>query len=906
MDYVVGQRWVSHADSRLGLGIIAELEGRRVTVSFPAVGEQRSYAADNAPLTRLRYRPGEQIQTLDEVVLTLTEVDDVQGLLCYTGLDPQGLEHSITELELDCFVHLVTPQQRLLNGQLDRNTAFALRVATLEQLNRLQQTPARGLLGARTSLLPHQLYIAAEVGRRHAPRVLLADEVGLGKTIEAGMIIQQQLLSGRAARVLILVPDSLLHQWLLEMLRRFNLRFALFDAERIAAVETGNPFDSAQLVLCCLSLFERQPELQQQVLAADWDLTVLDEAHQLHWQPQQAGEDYRFVEALARHSAGLLLLTATPEQLGQASHFARLRLLDPDRFHDLEQFISEQKNFGALNRRLQLLQKKENNAAKIADLLDRHGTGRVLFRNSRASVGGFPARQLHSYPLRPLDNCPDGVAGLYPEQQCEDDSWLTQDPRVRWLEQQLKTLRRQKVLVICTHANTATALEHHLQLRAGIRSAAFHEGLSLLERDRAAAWFADTEDGAQALICSEIGSQGRNFQFAHHLVLFDLPLNPDVLEQRIGRLDRIGQHHSIEIHVPYLTESPQHTLFCWYQAGLNQFAESCSAGFAIYQEFEARLQAQLLAPDAGPDGLDSLVTDTALFTERTRAALREGRDRLLERHSCDTEVAAQLIDEIHRASQVEPLRDYVKLLCDCYGVELEEHSAEAIILRPNEQMLDGHFPALRADGTTATFSREHALAREDMEFLSWEHPILTEAMEQVSSSELGNAALAKFSLKGVPPGTLLLEAIYCTHCIAAKDLQLERFLPLSPLRLLLNNDGKNLADSVPHERLNSLCKPVKHALALQLIKQVYDRVVAILQSADKLTAAHLAVQMARAQQRMQEQLGAEKSRLEQLQAINPNIRQVEIDHLAYRMEACAAHIANASLQLQALRLIIAT
>ena len=93
-----------------------------------------------------------------------------------------------------------TPQQRLLNGHFDRNRDFVLRVATLENLDRLQQSPARGLLGSRTSLLPHQLYIAAEVGQRHAPRVLLADEVGLGKTIEAGMIMQQQLLTGRASR----------------------------------------------------------------------------------------------------------------------------------------------------------------------------------------------------------------------------------------------------------------------------------------------------------------------------------------------------------------------------------------------------------------------------------------------------------------------------------------------------------------------------------------------------------------------------------------------------------------------------------------------------------------------------------------------------------------------------------
>ena len=95
-----------------------------------------------------------------------------------------------------------------------------------------------------------------------------------------------------------------------------------------------------------------------------------------------------------------------------------------------------------------------------------------------------------------------------------------------------------------------------------------------------AAYFADEEFGAQVLICSEIGSEGRNFQFAHHLVLFDLPSHPDLLEQRIGRLDRIGQKHIIELHVPYLETSPQERLFQWYHEALNAFLNTCPTGNA--------------------------------------------------------------------------------------------------------------------------------------------------------------------------------------------------------------------------------------------------------------------------------------------------------------------------------------
>lgn len=906
MEYIVGQRWVSHADAQLGLGIIADLEGRRVTVSFPAIGEERTYATDNAPLTRLRFKSGDNITTIDDIELNVTDVTEVRGILYYTGLDNHDQEHQISELELDSFVQLTTPQQRLLNGHFDGNSQFALRVATFEHLNHLQQSPARGLLGSRTSLLPHQVYIASEVGRRFAPRVLLADEVGLGKTIEAGMIIHQQLLSGRAGRVLIVVPESLLHQWLVEMLRRFNMRFALFDAERVDAMTESNPFDGEQLVLCSLDFLKARPDLAELALQSHWDLSVIDEAHHLEWSPTEASADYLLVERLAQISAGLLLLTATPEQIGQASHFARLRLLDPERFHDLEQFIAEESGFRQLNQQLQELEAANASSADIDDLLDRHGTGRVLFRNTRAGVQGFPERQLHTYRL---PNPEDYITGqderalLYPELNHAEAEWIERDPRVSWLEQTLKQLRPSKVLVICANAETAIALEHFLHMRAGIRSAAFYEGLSILERDRAAAYFGDSEAGAQTLVCSEIGSEGRNFQFAHHLVLFDLPLNPDLLEQRIGRLDRIGQKSAVEIHVPFLDGSAQETLLRWYDEGLNVFRESCSAGFAIYQKFSERLQQQLRAPDAD---LEKLLLDTASFTALTRAELREGRDRLLERNSCKPDIANSIIQEISESEQTNDLLDYLDLLCNAYGVDQDYHSEHALILRPGEHMLTGYFPGLHEDGTTISFNREKALAREDIEFLTWEHPMIVETMDMVASTELGNAAIATLKLKGIPAGTLLLETIYTINCVAPRALQLERFLPVSPIRILVDSRGKDLAGIVPHERLNDLCEKVKKPTALAIIKQVREQVEEKMQHAAGLAAQQMNAILKDAEKTMREQLLGELQRLQALAAVNPSIRDEEIEHLRVRTEQCSAHIGHANLQLQALRLIITT
>src|SRR5699024_8691348 len=170
---------------------------------------------------------------------------------------------------------------------------------------------------------------------------------------------------------------------------------------------------------------------------------------------------------------------------------------------------------------------------------------------------------------------------LLPESLVTDDSWCDQDPKVAWLTQFLKQHRTEKVLIICARRETAMDLHSWLSYQQGMNVGVFHEHMDLISRDRAAAYFAVPIDGAQALICSEIGSEGRNFQFAKQLVLFDLPRNPDLLEQRIGRLDRIGQGSDIYIHVPYFTEHAQTVLFRWYHEGMQAFTRTNPAGLQI-------------------------------------------------------------------------------------------------------------------------------------------------------------------------------------------------------------------------------------------------------------------------------------------------------------------------------------
>ncbi|WP_286238236.1 RNA polymerase-associated protein RapA [Neptuniibacter halophilus] len=952
-EFQIGQRWYSYTEAELGLGVVTGLVNRRVTLMFPATGEERTYAQSNAPLSRIVYPLGDMITDEDGLSMTVTRHEQSNGCVIYLGDDEAGNEQVIHEASLESSVHFSKPYERLFAGQIDKLRHYELRQETLKLVHQHRNSDAYGLLGPRVELLPHQFYIASEVGKREAPRVLLADEVGLGKTIEAGLILHQQLVLGLARRVLIVVPDSLIHQWLVEMLRRFNLLFTILDEGRCVDAE-GNPFESAQLVLSPLSLFSRDETYLQQAVAAGWDLMVVDEAHHLGWSETGASHAYQCVERLAEHSRGLLLLTATPEQLGVESHFARLRLLDPDRYYDLEKFIAEEQAFSCVNQLIETLQQPESWERSLSDpeftrllhqylgdemagqleqhknddseardqliqatvdrLLDQHGTGRVLFRNTRDSVSGFPQRILHTYELtmpeayRPLVADAPMEQRLHPETLIGDgqgSAWLLEDNRADWLIRWLDDYRNSKVLVICAHAQTAITLEKQLRLFEGKRTALFHEGMSLLERDRAAAYFAEPEEGAQLLICSEIGSEGRNFQFAQHMVMFDLPLNPDLLEQRIGRLDRIGQLRDVNIHVPYFTDSAQAVLLRWFAEGLGAFEQVCPTGQTLMRDFAPALHQCMEQPEDQVQ-LEQLIGETASAQQALLQQLQEGRDRLLELNSCKPEVAESLLDAVKEDSQAGQLSSYMGRVFDHFGVEQETTGAAGVILHPGDHMLNAHFPGLPEDGMTGTFLRSEALSREDMHFLSWEHPMVSGAMEMMLEGSYGSSTLCTMKLLPLKAGSLLIEAIFRIHCITDSTLQLQRYLPEAFVRRVIDSSGNDLSGVITEQHFATLGKRVGKNVAYNLVKHTREE---ISQLVDKLESGLLDTEQTlldEAREKVTRHLQAERSRLEALAAVNPNIRDEEISALQRQEDDLLQALAGASLKMDAIRVAVVT
>ncbi|KFN17450.1 RNA polymerase-associated protein RapA [Aeromonas bestiarum] len=953
MPFALGQRWISDTETDLGLGTVVAVEGRMVTLLFPATGENRMYAKEEAPVTRVSFNVGDQIASHEDWTMTVEEVQEKNGLLIYVGVRTDNDEPvALKEVFLNNFIKFNKPQDRLFAGQIDRMSRFTLRYEALINQHQRRRNPTRGLAGGRVSLIPHQLYIAHEVGHRYAPRVLLADEVGLGKTIEAGMIIHQQLLSGRAHRVLILLPETLQHQWLVEMLRRFNLHFSLFDEERCieAFADAENPFETEQLVICSLDFLRKKRRRFEQVLEAEWDLLVVDEAHHLEWSEEAPSRAYEMVEALAEQVPGVLLLTATPDQLGHQSHFARLRLLDPERFYDYDAFLVEEQAYGQVASAAQELLDGESlsDEAKqilasqlegldlsdaaarqqaVATLLDQHGTGRVLFRNSRANIQGFPERHLNVYPM-PLPEqyktaikvmgMMGGNGGelqtralryLYPEKifqqfEGENATWTQFDPRVDWLLELLLSARQQKVLVICSEAATAIALEEALRTREGIRGTVFHEGMSILERDKASAYFAQQESGAQVLLCSEIGSEGRNFQFASHLVLFDLPLNPDLLEQRIGRLDRIGQQNAVEIHVPYLEGTAQRALQLWYHDGLDAFEQTCPTARPVFEAVRDELFELLAANTGDQAALDALLARTREIHEPLKSRMEQGRDRLLEIHSSGGVAAQQLVDKLTAEDDDTGMISFALRMFDEIGVNQDDRGENALVLTPGDHMLVSSFPGLPQDGMTITFDRPTALSRDDMALLSWDHPMMRGGIDLILGSEIGATSVALLKNKALPVGSILLELIFVAE--SAAHPQLYRFMPPTPIRLLMDKNGQNLGEKVAFDAFNRQLTPVNRHLGSKLVTASQPVIHGLIGKSQPIAEELKAGIVDKARAQMAQTLQQDLDRLEALKAVNPNVRDSELDYLRNLQAELHHLIDQTQLKLDAIRFIVVT
>ncbi len=934
MNPAPGQRWISTAEPELGLGTVLRCDPRNVQMLFAKTGVLRHYAQDSAPLLRAEFRVGQRISGKGRaLVIQRIEMRDL--LLVYSG---DGME--MHEGELDDEQPVSRADERLMSGRVDDAESFTLRIEALLRRQAARRSACWGVASARVDLIPHQLQVAEAGANRRQPRLLLADEVGLGKTIEAGLIVSRLLATGRIARVLVLVPDSLVHQWLVEMLRRFNLRFAVYDEPRCESLELGdaerNPFDDAQWVIAPLDWLANSSQRSEQVLQAGWDLLVVDEAHHLQWTPDQVSAKYALVERLAGCIPGLILLTATPEQLGRNGHFARLRLLDPARYVDLDQYHRETDDYANLSALTATLESHATLSAEqhtnlqarlagdasalaalngypnpqaaehlLSALIDRHGVGRVMFRNLRQLVGGFPGRQYLPQQLASDDEeqrqrlLAEFLSDVQQPPSALDLDY-SRDPRIEWLLTLLQQHPQEKFLLIARSESKVLTLEDTLRTRSGENFAKFCESMTLLQRDRAAAWFSEP-DGARLLLCSEIGSEGRNFQFAHHLLLWDLPLDPDLLEQRIGRLDRIGQQHLIQVHHFALSGSAQEALARWFDEGMDAFRAPPADARTLLLRHGETLRELAVAHARGGDTtdqeLDSLLAETQASHAELAEDLAQGRDHLLEMATLRAAPAQALRHALQQDDADTDGHTFVLRLFEHFGIHHEALDEHTWLLDPEYLHTDA-LSGFAEGPLQVSFNRHHALAREDLPLLRLDHPLVHETLDLLLSSEHGNAS---FILDNqLAPRNARLEAVFVLDCVAAPELDAARFLPPTPIRICVDTRLQACPQYTPsteilHRAQQRPQDPVRSRHALGKL------VPPMLQRTEQLAATEAEQIIATAQATMQELLEGEITRLKALQAVNPGMGPSEVERIKTEYEALGHALGASRPRLDALR-----
>ncbi|HEY4588840.1 MAG TPA: SNF2-related protein, partial [Thermoanaerobaculia bacterium] len=302
-----GDRVTHRFHSELGTGRIVAVQGRSLKVEFPEAGQELSFAAGTDALVPLAIVPGGRARLEPTGELVVVESCEEGRCVLADG----------REVDLDLLWPVpaeVSPVERLARGQVDGFEDFANRLDGLK-LQRIRQAGGLGsFLGGRIQIFPHQLYAAERACHSDPVRWLLADEVGLGKTVEACLILNRLLHTGRAERTLVVAPETLTLQWLGELWRKYHQVFVLLDEKRLDDVakdygEGFNPFDVHRRAIVGLDTLAKRRRLTEQAVAAGIDLLVVDEAHHLRRPKGHPGnEEYRAVAPIAALGRHVLLL----------------------------------------------------------------------------------------------------------------------------------------------------------------------------------------------------------------------------------------------------------------------------------------------------------------------------------------------------------------------------------------------------------------------------------------------------------------------------------------------------------------------------------------------------------------------------------------------------------------------
>ena len=774
-DWRSGDYLTHRFNPELGIGRVTAVEGRVLVVDFPRTKTRLRLAASTDVLIPIDLGAGRAVRVVatgDETSVAERLADGALRLA--NGRMVSAAELWPLQVERSLF-------ERLAAGDRDDARDLVVRLDVLRLLSLRQAGGLGSFLGGRVRLFPHQLHVAERatgaVGGADAVatvRWLLADEVGLGKTIEASLILNRLVHTGKVERCLVVAPDALTVQWLGELWRKYHQVFTLLDSSRLADVARDfgpgfNPFDVHRRAVIALEMLIERPDLTVQAVSAGIDLLVVDEAQRLRRPPGHPGEPgWRAIAPIAALGRHVLLLSATPLEDDAHGFFRLLQLLRPEEFPEDISF-EERLNRGvplppctSSTRRSDIggLPPRVGIPIALDDVAAWHPrNGAKPFREAwrdeaEAAARHRPAphavaRREKIERIRRTLASGAALAAILPPDERElrgrAEAMDATDPRVRWLLSQAPGWRaaNEKTLVFVAHRETLemlrTALSHRAQLATGV----FHEELSPARRDTEVARFREPQ-GPSLLVSTECGGEGRNFEFCRRLVLFDLPWNPMVVEQRIGRLDRIGRRIPVEIVYFRPAGGIGADVVRLFET-LDLFREPLAGLEPQLASIESALEEIALDPHASLSDalLERLITDA----RAARTRIREAAYQQLHRDPYRADMAAGILARV--PAELDGLIERVVVAASerlGFSVERLRGRRRFAIEFGSEALIDSLPGVPGGSGFVGSFDREEAVDDETIDFFASGHALVEGLLAHVEDSADGRVAFLEVTI----------------------------------------------------------------------------------------------------------------------------------------------------------------
>ena len=775
---------------------------------------------------------------------------------------PAGLPH-ITVIE--------SSEGLLAKGEFADPRHYDLRQTALELSANRSYDRFVALPHNRIKIEPYQVKAVHEVLSSYDHRYLIADEVGLGKTIEAAMVIEELAARDRADRVLIVTPAPLQQQWQEELREKFGQEFVIYDREFVETQQNAHPSQNAWMqedrIITSVD-FAKQADIRDALgnLSQEWDIAVFDESHHLTARREgQAGiektQRYRLGEVVSRHSDGLLFLTGTPHNGKRDQFYFMLKLLDPYRFED-EDHITPDGLRNLMIRRLKSNMTREDGSQMFPEKEIR--TLPVTFTqaeqalyedvteyisehfnrggSSGSNVAGFAMavyqKRLVSsvYAIRKsIENRIQALSGggadgklsklvqqLLPKYR-RDPEMLTDQAREQVereleqvsftdnpeeLEQELEILEElrdqarqvrvdskaqklqefvngilesdpdEKILIFTEYTDTLEYLRD--EVFSSYRTAEIYGDLGQSQRRKQVERF---EEEANLMLATDAAREGLNLQFAHIMVNYDLPWNPNRIDQRIGRLHRYGQDETVKIHNLFVDETRESEILERLLEKIDEIESQLGLSSDILGLVldDFNLEDEIMTAVASHKEVDDVIEEVEQHISTNQADVTAAQEQLTAaEHGSDEAETKKIRELIARSEENTVLGDEVRQLLQQFFAEFggtlrkETGTGEPVLFHVEPpKILRGN--SVDAVYEQVTFDRETAVENPKSEFMSIEHELVEALLAFCSDEErAGGLTTVKTAAIDEPtPGiffTFRLECIDGVGDVVAEEL----------------------------------------------------------------------------------------------------------------------------------------